>query len=138
MLYQTDFDGKIREFGCLFMSLLDIVRDITGCKIRKHDVETLYDILIKDGCMNSNCYVKNHETVLEKMLEYYAYNKKVKYVGAQYLSNKNDSWGRNEGDYIIYQVKAPSFSHFRRMSYDPYRPTLNFNSILSVRYYTVY
>ena len=137
MIYQTDFNGYIKKYGCLYMSLIDIARDITNNKIKKVDITNIYEILVKDGCMTKTCYVKNHTDTLRIILDYFGDSTNILYSGARYLVG-DDSWGKTGGDYIIIQVKAPSFSHFRRIKYDPWRPTLKFNSILSVRYYNVY
>ena len=136
-VYQTDFRSEIYVYGCLMMSLIKIASDLSGKKINKHDVEIIYAQLVADGCMSNTCYIYNHEMVLNYVLSYLGSNIEMVYSGAQYLLNTNKSWGINHGTYIIYQVQAPKFSHFRMMDYDPWKPELKFNSVLSVRYYTI-
>ena len=134
---QTDFDGKIKQYGCLFMSLLDVAAEVSESRVRNKDVEVLYNVLTSDGCMNENCFINNHTIALEYMLSYFNSFIQLNYVGAQYIGKPDDSWGRNYGDFIILQVKTPSYSHFRRIDYDPWEPSLPFNSVLSVRYYSI-
>jgi len=136
-VYQTDFKGNIKKYGCLFMSLVDIASEISGVGIRERHIEDLYSSLVHSGFMNSNCYVLNHTDTLNAVLKYFGSSIRMKYNGARYLDNINNSWGSNEGSYQILQVKTPSFSHFRRVRYDPWQPELKFNSVISVRYYSL-
>lgn len=138
---QTDFWNNIHihTSGCLFISLLTIAQKVSDRKLDKHDILDIYKIAIEKDIMDANCYVKNHSAIIDLGLSFIGKDMKSKYLGAQYLSGNRESWGRNNGAFIILQVKTSVLqnSHFRLVEWDPYYPSPVFNSILSVRYYSV-
>ena len=140
-IYQTDFEGYIKQYGCLFFDLINIASKISNSKVRKHDVIKIYNKLTDDGCMNNKCYIKNHEEVLQIILMYFGSDKTVTYSGAQYLES-DDSWGSNSGDYMIMQLNVVGAnSHFVQFDnsniYNPWRGQMETDGVKSIRYYTI-
>ena len=90
--------------------------------------------------MGKDCYVNNHEKVLQDALEELGCHDKVYYLGSWYnnfVTNRK-SWGEREGMYMILQYKTKKGNtHFVRPHYDPYKPDVGFTNIMSLRYYNI-
>ena len=139
---QTDeyFNKEINNYGCLFFSLMDIAEEYTGHNFIPKTIKKLYDDLIDLGLMKKDCYVLNHEKVLQQALEVLGNHDKVTYSGSMYNHNITDrkSWGETFGMYMILQLRTKNGNgHFTRMHYDPYYPEIKFGNLLSVRYYNI-
>ncbi len=153
-LRQSDFpeEENIRAGGCLMISLLVIAQMIVRKLLTKEEILFIYKHLIKRGSMKdgkdraskslrkSSCYILDHEAAINEGLSFLIEPyKRVSYVGCQYLDpSLGKSWGKFSGDYIILQVRAlVGFGHFRLLDFDPYDPPIEYDKILSIRYYKV-
>lgn len=140
--FQTDvnFLEEINDYGCLEFSLMDIAEEHTGHSFIYKTIMKLHFDLIEKGLMKKDCYVLNHEKVLQEALEVFGNHEKVTYAGAWYnhkISNR-ESWGEHFGMYMILQFKTKNGNgHFRREHYDPYKPLIKFTNLISIRYYNV-
>jgi hypothetical protein len=140
--YQTDsfFNDDIHKYGCLFFSLMDIAESYTGHSFIPKTINKLYDSLVDKSLMRPDCYVLNHEKVLQDALEVFTCHDKVTYAGAWYNDKQSYSvsWGERNGMYMIMQMRTKNGNgHFRRMHYDPYKPLIQFTNLQSVRYYDI-
>jgi len=136
---QTDeaFNSNINKYGCLFFSLMDIAEEYTGHSFIIRTINKLYYELVDLGIMKEDCYVLDHEKVLQQALECFDIHDKVTYAGAKYLW-ENRSWGEHKGMFLIQQMKTQrGHGHFVRPHYDPYYPKIKFTDQLSVRYYNI-
>lgn len=136
---QTDeyFNDLINKYGCLFFSLMDIAEEYTGHDFIPRTIRKLYDELVELGLMRKDCYVLNHEKVLQQALEVLDNHDKVTYTGAKYLWNDR-TWGEDFGMFMIVQLRTKNGNgHFRRLHYDPYLPEIKFSNLLSVRFYNI-
>ena len=136
---QTDeyFNKEINNYGCLFFSLMDIAEEYTGHNFIPKTIKSLYRELIDLGFMRKDCYVLDHEKVLQQALEVLGNHDKSSYIGARYLNN-GSSWGDKYGMYFILQLKTKNGNgHFTRMHYDPYYPEIKFSNVMSIRYYNI-
>lgn len=116
---------------------MDIAESYTGHNFIPRSIRKLYDNLIETGLMRKDCYVLNHEKVLQQALEVLGNHDKVIYTGAKYLWNDR-TWGESMGMYLILQFRTKNGNgHFRREHYDPYSPEITFSNVLSVRYYNI-
>lgn len=153
-LKQSDFpeEENIRGAGCLMMSLLTIAQIVAHKVLSREEVLFIYKHLIKQGYMKdgknrsskmlrkSSCYILNHSAVINDGLSFLIDPyERVEYIGCQYLDpSLGKSWGKFEGDFIILHIRAlKGFGHFRLIDYDPSEPTVEFDKILSIRYYKV-
>lgn len=137
--FQTDsnFNYQINDYGCLFFSLMDIAEEYTGHYFISKTIKELYKKLIDLGYMRRDCYILNHEKVLQEALEVLGNHDKADYTGARYFNDRK-SWGENFGMYMIMQFKTKNGNgHFFRNHYDPYQPLIKFSNIMSIRYYNV-
>ena len=137
---QTHFYNNINKYGCLFFSLMDIAEEYTGHNFIPETIIKLYENLVDLGLMKKDCYVLDHEKVLQQALEMLSCHDKVTYSGAMYNHNLTDrkSWGESFGMFMILQMKTKNGNgHFRRAHYDPYKPDIKFSNLLSVRYYNI-
>ena len=151
---QTDFkeNNNIAKAGCLMMTLLTIAQMKVGKVLSKKAILYIYYHLIKQGFMKNgkdrssaklikdSCYVKNHAAVINEGLSFLIKPEfTAKYVGCQYLDPKlGKSWGKFEGDYVILHIRTlKGYGHFRLINYDPYSPSLEYDKILSIRYYDI-
>jgi hypothetical protein len=118
---------------------MSIAQEVTGDVFNKKQINDLYKHLIKQGHMNKTCFISDHNRTLNDCLSFLIHPEiRMKYVGAQYLTDPKKSWGKAYGDFCIIQVKTVNGNgHFRLISYDPYFPSPEYNSILSVRYYSI-
>ena len=134
---QTDFSGKIRKYGCLWFCLMEMAEKAGQTKLSRANIIHMYDHLQTRGYMNQDCYIYDHAAVANEALSYMIKpDIRIKYVGAQYLDKPEKSWGKNEGDYIIFQTKTENVpGHFICLNYNPYYPPSKILSIRSVRYY---
>lgn len=151
-LKQSDFpeEENIRAAGCLMMTLLTIAQIIVGKAFSKKEILFIYKHLIKRGSMQDgedrstgklikkSCYILNHEAVINEGLSMLvAPYIRVKYNGCHYVDQtRGTSWGKKEGDFIVLHVRAlQGFGHFRLMEYDPAEPPVQYDEIISIRYY---
>jgi len=137
MIYQSDYPGKIKEFGCLVFSLIHVAEKMCGKVFRADHVVPMYKHMIKQGYISEDCYVNNHAAVINEALSYMIEpDIRAKYVGADYLDKKYKTWGEHEGQYIILQTKTEKVpGHFICLDYNPYENGSRIISIRSVRYY---
>ena len=136
---QTDevFNENINKYGCLFFSLMDIAEEYTGHDFIIKTINKLYVDCVNSKIMRKDCYVNNHEKVLQQALEVFDCHDKVSYVGAEYL-HKSGTWGEKTAMFLILQMKTERGNgHFVRPHYDPYMPKIKFISQKSVRYYNI-
>lgn len=137
--HQTDkvFNENINKYGCLFFSMMDIAEEFTGHNFIIKTINKLYSECIDLGIMRNDCYILNHEKVLQQALENFECHDKVSYIGAKYL-HKLGSWGEFTGMFLILQMRTQRGNgHFMRPHYDPYLPKIKFVNQLSVRYYNI-
>ena len=140
--YQTDktFSNEINKYGCLEFALMDIAEEHTGHDFIYRTIIKLHYSLIEKGLMKKDCYVLNHEKVLQEALEVFVNHEKVTYTGAWYNPNLSErkSWGEMFGMYMIMQYKTKNGNgHFRRVHYDSYKPLIKFTNLMSIRYYNI-
>lgn len=149
--FQTDdfFNENINKYGCLFFSLMDIAEKHTGHNFIPKTINKLYDHLTTTSftagkneylLMDKDCYINSHTKVLQDALEVFECHDKVMYVGADYNNTITDrvSWGKKEGDYMILQYKTKNGNtHFVTPHFDPYKPDIRFDNLMSIRYYTI-
>ena len=86
-----------------------------------------------------SCYILDHAAVANEGLSFLvAPDVRIKYVGTRYIDNPEKNWGKDSGKWIILHIRTlKGFGHFRLMDYDPYAPTLEYDKIISIRYYDV-
>lgn len=143
MIYQTDFHDNINIYksGCLFMSLIEIAQRMADRKPEKRDINNLYKHCVDRGFMKETCYINDHNEVLNDALNFLIKpDIRAQYSGAYYIEKPEKNWGMNAGKYKIVQVKtANQNSHFMVLDnvqpYDPWFPAVNFDRVLSIRYY---
>ena len=134
---QDVFNENINNYGCLFFSLMDIAEEYTGHSFIVRTIDKLYSECVDLGIMRKDCYVLNHEKVLQQALEVFENHDKVNYVGCEYL-HKLGSWGEYSSMFQIIQMKTQRGNgHFLRLHYDPYYPEIKFISQKSIRYYNI-
>ncbi len=139
---QTDeaFNSNINKYGCLFFSLMDIAEEYTGHSFIIRTINKLYYELVDLGIMKEDCYVLDHEKVLQQALECFGAHDKVTYAGADYNSFYTDrkSWGNRNGMFLIMQYKTKNGNgHFRRIFYDSYKPDISLTGLMSIRFYDI-
>lgn len=140
--FQTDetFTHEMNKYACLEFSLMDIAEEHTGHNFIYRTIMKLHYDLIEKGLMKKDCYILNHEKVIQEALEVFDCHDKVTYSGAWYnhnISNRK-SWGEMFGMYMILQFKTKNGNgHFRRAHYDSYRPLITFKNLISIRYYNI-
>lgn len=140
--HQTDriFPREVNKYGCLFFSLMEIAEKFTGEFFNKKQILKLYRDLVDLGIMGKDCYVNNHEKVLQQALEVFGNHDKVTYAGSWYndQQSKRESFGKRYGMYMVLQFRTKNGNgHFRRPSYDPYVPAIIFTNLISIRYYNI-
>jgi len=140
--FQTDFafNLNINKYGCLWFQLMNIAEQYTGHNFVHKTIRELYDSLVDKNIMDKDCYVNNHEKVLQDCLEVFDCHDKVTYSGAWYNDKETDrkTWGDRFGMYMILQMRTKNGNgHFTSMHYDSYRPEINFTNLISVRYYNI-
>lgn len=151
-LKQSDFpeNENISKAGCLMMTLLTIAQRIVGKALNKEEILFIYKHLIKQGYMldgedrsskaliKKSSFILNHAAVVNEGLSFLVTPYiRVKYVGCYYIDKTlGTSWGKRKGDFIILHIRAlKGFGHFRLIDYDPAEPGVEFDEILSIRYY---
>ena len=139
-LKQTDFkhEPEIDKAGCLLMTLLTIAQKAACRVLDSEKILFIYKHLIARGYMKPNCFIRDHNAVLNEGLSLLlATDIELKYVGAYYIDETlGTSWGKTYGDYIVLHVRTLlGNGHFRLMDYDPYEPSPPYERILSIRYY---
>ncbi len=149
---QSDFpeEENIRAAGCLFITLLTIAQMIVNKSLTKEEILFIYKHVIKRGFMldgkdrssrkliKKSSYILNHEAIINEGLSFLvAPYIRVKYIGSHYVDiNSGTSWGKQKGDFIVLHVRAlKGFGHFRLIDFDPSEPGVEFNEIISIRYY---
>jgi len=137
MIKQTDISNRhIRRYGCLMMSLVYLTHKITGLDYSEDEVIWIYNHLLHNGQIDADCYVKNHDSVIQvaglvKDID----RVPLRYVGATYLDGRTN-WGQQSGRFIILQMHTlRDNGHFRALDYDPYYPQPRTDRIMSIRYY---
>jgi len=137
MIRQTDIQNThIRRYGCLMMSLIYLMYRLTGIDYTEEEIIWIYDYLLHNRDIDTDCYVHNHNSVLQaagliKGID----NVPLHYVGATYLDGRTN-WGQQSGRYIILQMHTlHNNGHFRALDYDPYYPQPRTDRIMSIRYY---
>ena len=137
MLRQSDFKDNIKKYGCLVFSLLDISEQMCGKRFNRKQILHMIKHMISRGYIDEDMFVHDHAAVINEGNSYNAEPYiRAKYVGAQYLDHPEKNWGKNEGDYLIYQVRTDKVKgHFIRPYYNPYFPASKILSLRSVRYY---
>ena len=140
--FQTDkaFNKLINKYGCLWFDFMDIAEEHTGHSFIQKTINNLYTNLVEIKIMKKNCYVLDHEKVLQRALEILACHDKVTYAGAWYNDKQTDrkSWGERFGMFMILQMRTElGNGHFRRLHYDSYKPLIKFKNLISVRYYNI-
>ena len=136
---QTDeyFNDNINKYGCLYFSLMDIAEEYTGHNFIPKTIKKLYAELVNLDLMRRDCYILNHEKVLQQALEVLSCHDKASYTGARYI-NHRVSWGEHIGMYMVLQFKTKNGNgHFRRAHYDPYLPKIKFSNLMSLRFYNI-
>ena len=144
MIKQTDFTNEnIRKYACLFFSLLEGIERQYHHKFKFEEINKIYAHLSVEKIMSPDCYVHNHEALLNHVIiAHLGQSEKAKYSGAYYLPGLPDShrpsWGTfKNANHIILQFKTRNFSHFRAIDYDPYYPEPTRLFLMSVRYYKI-
>lgn len=150
--YQTDFDGIIRDDGCLVFSLLD------GCyeglyelghnprDVEKNELKEFFHYCHKRGYIQKGpkdpafgMYVLDHSGLAEELISFLLVTDvRCDYLSAEYFESENRaSWGDSQGNnMIILQVRTNNGGgHFRRLGYDPWQPSPGIAKIRSARYY---
>jgi len=134
---QEVFNPEINKYGCLFFSLMDIAEEYTGHSFIIRTINKLYSECVSLGIMRYDCYVLDHEKVLQQALECFGVHDKVTYVGAEYL-HKLGSWGEYSSMFQILQMRTQHGNgHFIRPHYDSYMPEIKFVTQLSIRFYDI-
>lgn len=139
---QTDkaFNKNINRYGCLWFDFMDIAEEYTGHNFIHKTINKLYDTLTDKTIMKKDCYVNNHEKVMQDCLEVFDCHDKVTYAGAWYNDKETDrkSWGERSGMFMILQMRTENGNgHFRRAHYDSYMPLIKFTNLISIRYYNI-
>ena len=139
---QTDeiFNKYINKYGCLFFQLMNIAEEYTGHSFIIRSINKLYTELVELRIMRADCYVNNHEKIIQQALECFGNHEKVTYAGAWYNDKLTDrkSWGERFGMYMILQMRTKNGNgHFTSMHYDSYLPEINFVNLISIRYYNI-
>lgn len=152
---QTNFEKEelnIYHAGCLMLTLLTIAQKKVNKALSKKAILFIYYHLIKRKFMKNgkdrsnailvknSCYIMDHAAVINEGFSFLIRPEfTAKYVGCQY-SNKSlgKSWGKFEGEFVILHIRTlKGYGHFRLMDYDPCSPSLEYDKILSVRYYDI-
>jgi len=157
-LYQTDFDGYLREDGCLLFSIIHAATQIAGKRMPRHQAVTLidglhaytkakYDINVpaisdENDQSKPGVFVWDHEQVFNQSLLMLGSKLRARYSGRQYMTweeaKGHKSFGSRDGDVIIFQIKTiHGNGHFRMFDYDPWEPGTKMADLKSIRYYTV-
>ena len=143
-MFQTDFPEiiSLHDYGCLFMSLLDIVEEDQFKQFSRQEILKLYDTLNDSGVLGSvnspseyGAYVYDHVKVLNKVSgEIWKYVGRI-YTKAEEERNKK-SFGTHVGaTHSILQIQTKNMGHFRRLDYDPWGSGTSMLYLKSVRYY---
>jgi hypothetical protein len=157
-LYQTDFDGYLREDGCLLFSIIHAATQITGKRMPRQLATTMIDGLhayikakydhrvpaISDENDQSKpgAFIWDHEQVFNQSLLMLGSKLKATYAGRKYMTweekKGHESFGSRTGDIIIMQIKTiHGNGHFRMLDYDPWEPGTKMVDLKSLRYYWV-
>ncbi len=140
--FQTDkaFNKLTNKYGCLWFDFMDIAEEYTGHDFIHKTINGLYDSLVEKSLMRADCYVNNHEKVLQDCLEVFDCHDKATYAGAWYNDKETNrkSWGERFGMFMILQMRTELRNgHFRRLHYDSYMPLIRFTNLISIRYYNI-
>jgi len=157
MKYQTDYEGYIKNDGCLLCSIVTICEEITGCEMSKPHFEdfvkrlnteytTSYNSKLSilsyehDPCLPGS-YVWDHEALFNKTFEELGTYRKMRYTGCIYMPWEIErgrvSFGVRGGDYLILQIKTSNGGHFRLPNFDPWKQGTKMVDLKSLRFYTL-
>ncbi len=156
--YQTEFDGFIKEGGCLLFTIF-----AWACKLTDRDINhTLILLLIDELHRRRRCsynskmpaigdeddptkegvFVYDHEAVFNNVFGYLNSPLRIKYTGRIYMpweeARGKESFGERDGHFLILQGKTENGNgHFLNSFYDPIVPSPRVVDFKSLRYYKV-
>ncbi len=156
--YQTDYNGFIKDDGCLCFDLVRIAEVKTGQELTHlqladlihvlhYKVSTSYDKqipVLSDEVVQSlpGIFVWDHEAVINQALFFMnIYNLKIEYIGRKYTPEQEARGKKSFGtqanaDEVIFQVQTENGGHFIYPPlYDPYEPGVHIIRFKSARYY---
>lgn len=154
-IQQTDdsLPVEINKAGCLFISLLSIVQWYSGRLFTSDQILTIYKDLVdmntrsKYRGMGKDCWVANHEDVINAGLDMFGHNVRGQYV-------EKISYHKEAGDSARFKNLVPTYfiRHYRTTIgnghfvlanekggtvFDPYFPWTHIDYKLSFRTYTI-
>ena len=155
MFYQNDFEDLpgVKSGGCLYMSLMDIVREDCKYDFKKDDICEIYNECNKRGFLGvwndrdaDGAYCWNHLGILNTACEIIEHDIRWEYTAKIYTklmeeqghrSFVNDSnYTNDDSIYMIFQVRTTKVSgHFKRFNYDPWKSGSREVCLKSTRYY---
>ena len=152
-MYQTDFDGIVREHGCLVFSLckltLDKINEATNSDYpwpNRDRMMWFFEAMNEDGVLSRSrdntsefgMYVRSHRRLIDGFCDLLGFkNLRSRYIAAHYMQGESaESWGDSAGhDKFLLQVSTLNGNgHFRLWDYDP-SPGAGISKLRSVRYY---
>ena len=157
-LYQTDFDGHIKDDGCLMFCLIKVATLIAGKSLSEQKCITLLDFLFayinasydyrlpvisnEDDTSLPGVFVWDHATACNETLQLLGSDRRVAYTGRIYMpwevERGKTSFGTNGGDFCILQIlTANGNGHFRMLDYEPWEPGTKMAGLKSLRWYKV-
>ena len=156
--YQSDYEGFIKDDGCLCFDLVRIAEMKTGQELTHLQLADLIHVLHwKVNCLydknrpvlsdedeidKPGIFVWDHEVVINQALFFMnIYNLKIEYIGRKYTPEQEAmgrvSFGTHaNADEVIFQVQTDNGGHFIYPPlYDPYEPGVHIIRFKSARYY---
>ncbi len=156
-MYQTDFNGFIKDDGCLFFSLIRLAEMKAAAELNRLQIANLIYVLhdkmtcsydedkpvLSDEILESmpGVFVWDHERVVnEALLSLDIAHTRIKYTGRIYMpweevKGKNSFGGWTNADEIVLHIKTTNGGHFRLPNYDPWEPGTHMIDLKSIRYY---
>ena len=104
MILQTDnrLNDNINRFGCYFMSLLFVINKHVGYKLSTVVITKLYLELVELRFMDTNCYIKDPEGILNYL------GLKCKYTNR----HEPPKYKAKHGEIEILCLQYPNYKHF--------------------------
>jgi len=145
LIKQTDF-SYIADSGCLMMVILTGIQRFLSKSLLLHQIALAYEHLNRQGHIDKDCFVNNHEAVGNLALCLcVAPQYELKYIGKKDLLKNSDTWGtdRDPTFTALHGITDKSGHHFRLgdpegiQVYDPYSPNPRIVKESSVRYYRI-
>ncbi len=138
----------VQKWGCKYRCLQAIAELSEGHSLSAYDILSIYQAFAKKNnpkVMNENCETGEQEHVIIDNAFYRLRldeQRKAKMVGS--INDKGETWGQQEGDFIMKDFKTPTGKHFVLFDkdgheiFDPWDGTIERLGVNKTMFYKVF